>query len=267
MITNTIITGDCAAVMADMPAKCVDLVITSPPYDNLRDYHGYSFDFPAIAAQLARVLKQGGVIVWVVGDATINGGETLTSLRQAIHFVDACGLIMHDTMIYEKASAAWAAANNSNRYTQIWEYAFVLAKGKPKTTNLIADRPNISAGSKRNLKYGRNKSGAKIKSAGYKIGDQSIRNNIWRYGVGGGRVQHSLATNHPATMPLALAADHIKTWSNPGDVVLDPFSGSGTTAIAAAQLARKYIAIDISADYNALAARRVDKEVGKLLQT
>lgn len=254
-----IITGNNVDVLAEMAAESVDLTVTSPPYDNLRKYNGYSFDFEGLAAQLYRVTKRGGVVVWVVGDSTIKGSETGTSFRQALGMMDS-GFKLHDTMIYEKNTSSFPARRDGKRYTQIFEYMFVFSKGSPKTVNLICDKPNKWAG---HTNWGRNtkrdvnndlKEVSKIKE----VPDFSPRNNIWRYVVGGGyATKDKIAHKHPAIFPEKLAEDHILSWSNPGDTVLDPFGGSGTTAKMAMLNGRDYIHIDISEEYNDITRQRL----------
>ena len=259
-MNNKIITGDRAKVLTTFSDETVDLVVTSPPYDNIRDYKGYVFDFHSIAKQLSRVLKAGGVIMWNVNDSTIDGSESGSSFRQALYFKDECGLKLHDTMIWEKTGAAYASGDHSNRYTQIFEYVFILSKGKPKTTNLIRDKENSCAGITIGRWSEREKNG-NLKDRGYRtqpVSKKGIRNNIWRIGNGHGQGQKDvLAYKHPATMPETLARDHIISWSNAGDIVLDPFSGSGTTAVSAKMLGRRYIGIDTSEEYNKIACRRL----------
>jgi len=242
---NTIITGDNVAVLQTFSDACIDLVVTSPPYDNLRTYGGHSWDFEGVARELTRVLKPGGVIVWVVADATVNGSETLTSMRQAIHFKDVCGLRVHDTMIYKKSGVAFP---DSNRYLQNTEFMFVLSKYKPKTVNLIRDRPNKYVGT-----MGGNKRGGLCTRAEY-----GIRWNVWRYANGRDNSSKDReAYKHPAIFPDALARDHILSWSNEGDVVLDPFAGSGTTCVAAKKLNRNYIGIEINSEYVDICEKRL----------
>ena len=236
-----VITGDCAAVMATFEPDSIDLTVTSPPYDNLRKYNGYTFDFEAIAAQLWRVTKPGGVVVWVVADATINGSETGTSFRQALHFM-GLGFRLHDTMIYQKAGVSFP---ETNRYYPSFEYMFVFSKGKPKTTNLLKDRKNNWAGQKVHSTV-RNRDGSLTPKVciGNVTNEYGIRYNAWR-------IPHNKPGRaaHPASFPEALARDHIISWSNPGDVVLDPMCGSGTTGKQAVLLGRRFIGIDISAEY------------------
>jgi len=256
---DKIILGECSDVMNSMPPDVVDLVVSSPPYDNLRDYSGYTFDFEKISKSLYRVMKPGGVVVWVVGDATIKGSESGTSFRQALTFIDI-GFRLHDTMIFEKNTSSFPARRNGNRYTQIFDYMFVLSKGKPKTANLICDKPNRWAGHKNwGKKTDRLKNGKlQEKQDLNPVPDFSPRNNIWRFVVGGGFGQKDKeAYNHPGTFPLQLARDHILTWSNPGDLVLDPMIGSGTTAHVAKELGRRYTGIDISEEYCKLARQIV----------
>ncbi len=221
---------NCLETMARMPDEFIDLTVTSPPYDNLREYNGYSFDFEAIAKELYRVTKFDAVVVWVVGDATIKGSESGSSFRQALFFKD-CGFKLHDTMIYEKNSPAYPARADSNRYTQIFEYMFVLAKGKAPSY-LICDKPNKWAGHK--------DFSGKLKNP---VPDFSPRNNIWKYTTSFNGVKH------PAPFPEALARDHILSWSSAGQIVYDPFIGSGTTAYVAKKLGRHFIGSEVSREY------------------
>ena len=261
---NKILCGACQEVLASLKEECVDLTVTSPPYDNIRDYKGYSFeeeDFRAIVSQLFRVTKKGGVVVWIVGDATMKGSESGTSFRQALGFMEG-GFKLHDTMIYEKNTSSFPARRTGKRYTQIFEYMFVFCKGKIKTGNLICDKPNKWAGW---TNWGKNtqrgKDGKLKKTKDIKpVPEFSPRNNIWRYNVGKGfnstdKESHS----HPAIFPEKLAEDHILSWSNEGDVVLDPFVGSGTTCKMAKKNKRHYIGIDISEEYCNLARSIIEK--------
>jgi DNA modification methylase len=243
----TLYCGECAEVMArEIADASIDLTVTSPPYDNLRAYKGFTFDFEAIAAQLWRVTKPGGVVVWVVGDATINGSETGTSFRQALYFM-GLGFNLHDTMIYEKSGTAYP---DSNRYWQTWEFMFVFAKDKPQTANLLRDRPNEYVGT-----MGGNGRGGLCRREEY-----GLRFNVWRYATGrDNSTSDRDAYDHPAVFPEALARDHIASWSNPGDVVLDPMMGSGTTGKMAVRAGRRFIGIDIAAEYVALARERIGR--------
>jgi len=237
--------------MKDIPNNFVDLTITSPPYDNLRAYNGYVFDFEIIAKGLYRVTKDGGVVVWVVGDATINGSETGTSFRQALYFME-CGFKLHDTMIYEKNGTGACGSNFA--YWQSFEYMFVFVKGKISTVNRIADVLNKNAGKKRPCV--KNSERRERKNTYYrKFG---YRTNIWKYNVG--FVTNDDHGKHPAVFPEQLAEDHIISWSNPGDLVLDPMCGSGTTPKMAKKNGRDYIGIDISEEYCKIAEERVAKQ-------
>ena len=240
---------DALTLLKALPDNYIDLVITSPPYDNLRTYNGFTWDFEAIARATYRVMKPGGVVVWVVGDATINGSETLTSMRQALYFVDVCGFKMHDTMIYEVAGTGAKGSNLS--YWQAWEYMFILAKGDIRTINRIADVKNKTIGL---LGGGRYRSGGNRERPHF-TSEIGVRTNIWRYAVG--FADNSDKTEHPAPFPEALARDHILTWSNPGDLVLDYFGGSGTTAKMARQNNRRWLTCDISAEYCELMNKRL----------
>lgn len=226
-----VIQGDCLAVMRTFNSGSIDLTVTSPPYDNLRDYNGYTFDFENIAKEIYRVTKENGVVVWVVGDATIKGSETGTSFKQALFFKEI-GFNLHDTMIYEKNSPAYPASATSNRYTQIFEYMFVFSKGKP-ISQLICDKANKWAGFK--------DFSEKLKNP---VPEFSPRNNIWKYTTSFGDTG-----GHPAPFPEKLVEDHILSWSKEGEIVLDPFAGSGTTLKMAKKNNRKYIGIEISQEY------------------
>jgi DNA modification methylase len=261
---NKIYCGNCQEVMAKFPDGCVDLVVTSPPYDNIRDYKGYVFGeeiFKEIVQQLYRVVAVGGIVVWIVGDAVIKGGESGTSFRQALGFIDG-GFKLHDTMIYEKNTSSFPARRTGKRYTQIFEYMFVFCKGKIKTGNMICDKPNKWAG---HTNWGKNthrgKDGELVASGNIKpVPDFSPRNNIWKYNVGKGfNSKDKESHKHPAIFPEKLAEDHILSWSNAGDVVLDCFVGSGTTCKMAKKNGRQYIGIDASEEYCALARKIIAK--------
>jgi len=251
ILIDNIVCGDCVEVMKEMPKDSVDLVVTSPPYDSLRTYNGYDFNFENIAQELFRVTKDGGVVVWVVGDGTENGSETGTSFRQALYFKEI-GFNLHDTMIYQKHNFS---NPSRTRYHQIFEYMFVLSKGKPKTFNPIKDRKNVYGG--KSGSWGKNTvrqvDGSFKENKRKRNSEFGMRYNIWRM------ITHNKKAEHPAMFPESLAEDHILTWSNIGDVVLDPMVGSGTTCKMAAKNGRKYIGIDVSEEYCKLATDRIDK--------
>jgi site-specific DNA-methyltransferase (adenine-specific) len=250
---NKILTGRAEIVLKDFPDNCIDLVVTSPPYDGIRSYEGYIFDFPLIAEQLFRTLKVGGVIVWIVSDETTDGSESCTSFKQALHF-RSLGLKLHDTMIWRKSSPPLS----HNRYEQHFEYMFVFSKEYVKTFNAIKE-PKLYMDNRKVKDYRRNvKEGC---DNGF-IGQQKdkIKGNIWDIPVGGGiTTPDKEAYEHPAIFPDKLAKDHIYSWSNEGDVVLDPMCGSGTVPKMAKLLHRNYIGIDISKKYCELAIKRINK--------
>tara|TARA_R100000773_G_scaffold21333_2_gene18908 strand:+ start:43 stop:852 length:810 start_codon:yes stop_codon:yes gene_type:complete len=259
MEINKIYNEDCLETMARMSDNYIDLTVTSPPYDNLRNYNGYSFDFENIAKELYRVTKIGGIVVWIVGDATINKSETGTSFKQALYFVE-CGFNLHDTMIYEKNGCPFPSKKNGNRYSQIFEFMFVFSKDtKPKTTNLICDKPNKWAGFKNwGKSLYRNKEGDLIERKQKPTPDFSPRNNIWKYNTGKGySTKDDLAFKHPAIFPEKLARDHILSWSNEVDLVYDCFSGSGTTLKMAHINNRNWIGSEISKEYIDLSYKRL----------
>jgi site-specific DNA-methyltransferase (adenine-specific) len=249
--------------MDQMDLSSVDLTVTSPPYDDLRTYNDSSkwdFDqFKLVAQSLMRVTKKGGVVVWVVGDAVIRKSESCSSFKQALYFVEL-GFKLHDTMIYEKNGAAFPARASGNRYSQVFEYMFVLSKEQqPKTANLICDKPNKWAG---HTNWGqstfRDKDGNKVNRTQKPTPDFSPRNNIWKYNTGKGfHTKDSFAFDHPAMFPESLAEDHIKTWSNKNDLILDPFAGAGTTLKMAALNDRQFIGFEIDPEYFEIAKKRI----------
>lgn len=244
--------GDCINIMQAFEKESIDLTITSPPYDNLRNYNGYKFDFEGVATELFRVTKKGGVVVWVVGDK-INGGRSLTSFRQAIFFQEL-GFNVHDVMVYAKKNTPFM---RSNAYTNCHEYMFVLSKGKPKTFNPIKEKTVRNGLEMVVANKGADAQNNKVLK---ELKKEKTRTNIWYYAVGlGGTTKDKEAFQHPAVFPEKLAQDHILSWSNEGDIVLDPMCGSGTTPKMAHLHNRKFIGIDISQEYINIAQKRLDK--------
>lgn len=249
---NTIYNEDCLETMGRMSDNLIDLTVTSPPYDNLRTYSGYSFDFEPIAKELYRVTKEGGVVVWIVGDATVKGSETGTSFQQALYFME-CGFRLHDTMIYHREGPPLT----HNRYEQRFEYMFVLSKGTPKQFNGITEK-SIAGGQKRSSTMRQDSDNLSHRSAKGYVLETKLKGNIWTYSVGNnGSTRDKYVHQHPAIFPEALAADHIKSWSNEGDLIYDTFMGSGTTAKMARQLGRNYIGSEISTEYCEIAEKRL----------
>jgi DNA modification methylase len=246
-----LILGDCVEAMRQMDAASVDLVLTSPPYDNLRKYAaGSSFDFEATAAEIVRLLKPGGVCVWVVGDETKDGSESGTSFRQALHF-KAIGLKLRDTMIWRKSNP-FPGGDTKRTYVGAFEFMFVFTKGRPATINQLRE-PCKRAG-KPQFCLGRESGRLTRKSYSGKLtGATKPRSNVWEYGLGNGRFP-----GHPATFPLQLAVDHILSWTDPGDVVLDPFVGSGTVLEACIRTGRHGIGIEKAEPYRDIARARID---------
>jgi len=247
-----IINQDCVEWMRTQPDDCVDMVLTSPPYDNLREYTGFDFDLPNMLSELKRIVKPGGVVVWNVADATVKGSETGTSMRQALAFIDA-GFKLNDTMIYVKRNPM-PSSSSSPRYHQAWEYIFCFSLGKPKTFNPLM-RETAYTG-EANMRY-RGKAGT-IEYKKTKRNTHTKLNNVFVYTVGGGHTtKDKIAFEHPAIMPEQLAEDQILTWTNTGDTVYDPFAGSGTTIKIAKQNSRIGIGTEISPDYIDIANRRL----------
>lgn len=253
MAMTALYNGDCLEVMAGLESASVDLTVTSPPYDNLRTYNDSLNDWTpakwqAILAELYRVTKVGGVVMWNVGDATIDGSETGTSFRQALHAME-CGFNLHDTMIYKKRN--YSSPGAQDIYIPAFEYMFVFSVGRPAHANMLKDRPNAKAGQLYRGGGGRNKDGSLNPTKLLQTPDFGKRINIWEYAVGGKDI------GHPAVFPIEMATDHILSWSNPGDMVLDPFLGSGTTGVAALRSGRRFIGIERDPEYFQIATKRI----------
>jgi len=276
---NNIVCGSNVDVLTDFPDNCIDMCVTSPPYDAIRNYNNkldtnqkvignFSFPFEKLVAQLFRVTKMGGVVAWVVGDQTVDGTddgktETGNSFRQALHFMDI-GFNLHDTMIYQKPGVRYP---DQIRYHQCFEYMFILSKGKPKSVNLIKDRKNVTYNKNKLPHHGNVKNKRKwdddlVECRDFEnnpLKEFGARYNIWIINT----EQSANVKNieewawHPAVFPSQLAHDHIITWSNKGDIILDPFSGSGTTVKEAKRTGRQFIGIDINQEY-------VDKSLKRL---
>jgi site-specific DNA-methyltransferase (adenine-specific) len=254
---------DCREGLGLLEDESIPLTITSPPYDGLREYGGHKWDFGVfvqIANELWRVTRKGGIVIWVVGDSTIKGSESGTSFRQALYFKEI-GFRLHDTMIYEKAGPAYP---DQTRYYNTFEYMFVFSKGKPETFNPIRDRKNRWYGQKwSNTRSRRNKKGElKVTAWDAAEGEEfGTRFNIWRYAVGyGNSGPKEMNKDHPAVFPEQLAIDHVLSWSNEGDLVLDPMIGSGTVGVACVKTGRHYIGFEVEESYCVVATKRIEAE-------
>lgn len=248
---NHIYNIDCLVGMKKLPENCIDLVVTSPPYDDLRNYKGYHFDFDNIALELLRIVKKGGIVVWVVGDKISNGDKTLTSFKHAIYF-QKIGFNVHDVMIYRKKNTPFM---RSNAYTNCYEFMFILSKGKPNTFNPLKTK-TARQGLER-LVHNKKADGVNKKVLGELKAEKTLT-NIWDYAVGlGGSTNDKIAFKHPAIFPEKLAQDHILSWSNEGDLVFDPMCGSGTTCKMAKLNHRNYLGMEISEEYTKIAQERM----------
>ena len=267
MEINKTYNESCLITMGNMPDNFIDLTITSPPYDEIRnynnkigkltdEYNGYSFPFEDIAKELYRVTKKGGVVVWVVNDSSVNGSETLNSFRQALYLKEI-GFNVHDTMIYRKLNPM---PNAGTRYQQMFEYMFILTKGKPKTTNIsLRERSNKCNDKRvyRKKKFSRDQDG-NFNENDYFVKEMVPDYNIWDFYVGGGNTTNDkVAFNHPAIFPEELVKRHIESWSNEGDLVYDPFMGSGTTSKMSILLNRDYVGSELSEEYCKIEEERI----------
>lgn len=265
MELDRIYQSDSVEFLSSIPSDFADCILTSPPYDGLRTYEGCEWDCSGTIREAYRVLKPGGVVVWVVSDMTKNGSETGTSFRQALAFMDA-GFLLHDTMIYMKDNPP--PVGGPKRYYQSFEYMFIFSKGAPKTFNAITEPRRNKWNDKRTVRYRpvvRNKAGVFTKKE-IEINQGEVKlQNVWSYTVSGGSVSEDrYAHEHPAIFPEALARDHVITWTNPGDIIIDPFSGSGTTAKMALRYGRHFLCCDTSSTYCDLSRRRIADEWARL---
>lgn len=247
--------SNCIDFMKKLDNNCIDMTLTSPPYDNLRNYKGYEFEFEEIANELFRTTKEGGIVIWVVGDK-INGGKSLTSFRQGLYFQEI-GFNVHDVMIYAKKNTPFM---RSNAYTNAYEFMFVLSKGKPKTFNPLKTQ-TVRNGLEMVVS---NKTADAVNNKVLKeLKKEKTLTNIWHYAVGlGGTTKDKIAFKHPAVFPEKLARDHILSWSNEEDIIFDPMCGSGTTCKMAALNNRHFIGCDISQEYIEIATTRLDESLG-----
>jgi DNA modification methylase len=256
----TVWQSDALEALRQMPDESVHLVVTSPPYDSLRTYGGHSWDFEGLARELYRVLVAGGVLCWNVNDATVDGSETLTSCKQKIFFREQVGFRIHDTMIWQKLNFA---NPETARYHQLFEYVFVLSKGKPRAFNPLKDKRNATAGRIGCLGINSytKRDGAKSTRTKYVTQGFGMRGNVWT-GPSRGQEEFCGKCPHPAMMPKWLARDLILSWSNAGDVVLDPMAGSGTTLLEAIQNGRRAIGIEAEESYIPLILQYTDRTIG-----
>jgi DNA modification methylase len=263
---NKLYNQDCLLTMQQIDDNSVDMVLTSPPYDDLRtynkhlsgnktEYNGYSFPFEKIAQELFRIVKKGGVVIWVVGDATNKGSETGTSFRQALYFKE-CGFDLYDTMIYQKTGTPFP---QKDRYNQIFEYMFVFSKGKPNTFNPIMKK-NVTAGAVRHSRKFRNADGEMVDGFnGKPINEYGVDNNVWIMRNGMYKsTKDIIAFEHPAIFPEELAVRHVVSWTKENDLIYDPFMGSGTTAKAAIQFKRNWIGSEIDKSYCDICEKRLN---------
>ena len=251
-LLDTIICGDCLEVMKLLPDGCVDCVVTSPPYGDIRDYTSGRADCFAVIAEIARLLTPGSVCMWNEADQVIDGSESGESFRHALHAKE-CGLRLHDTMFYCKEVVTYP---NANRYHPCVEYMFIFSKGRPARFNGIRDVKNKWAGT---VFHGTDRLAdgttrhCNSSGKGKMIPEYGLRRNWWVVPAYGSPE----TCGHPAPMPMSIARDHITTWTYPDNLILDPFCGSGTTCVAAKRLGRRYIGIELDPGYCESARARV----------
>ena len=252
---NRIICTDCVAGMKQLPDCCIPFTLTSPPYDNLRDYGGHKFNFEAVAAELWRITMQGGVVVWVVGEQIRKGSESGTAARQKLHFLDLGFSVSTMIMAIKRGQFSHGV-----RYPACFDYAFVMSKGRPRHVNIIRDKPNrcVGARPKRRARRADGIMVSKSPPPGWSVGEFGERINVWFYDVGWKKTtKDSFAHDHPAMMPEKMAEDHVLSWSRPGDIVFDPMCGAGTTLKMALLNNRKYLGMEIYQPYVDIAKKRL----------
>lgn len=206
-----------------------------------------------------RVTKDGGVVVWIVADETNKGSESGTSFRQALYFKE-CGFKLYDTMIWYKQLSG--AIGSMKRYENTFEYMFVFSKGMPSATNIIKDKPNKNCGKVLHGTVRQRDGGLKPRgnaNGSKKTAEFGRRHNVWTI-----YPERRNKTIHPAVFPKQLAQDHIISWSNEGDTVLDCFMGSGTTGLACIDTNRHFIGIELDDTYYNIAKQRIDNAVFSL---
>ncbi|EOV9528764.1 MULTISPECIES: DNA-methyltransferase [Bacillus cereus group] len=258
---NRIYNMDCIEGLGKLVDESVDLTVTSPPYDDLRSYNGYSFDFESVSKELYRVTKDGGVVVWVVGDKTSKGSETGTSFKQALYFKEI-GFNLYDTMIYLKQNPI---PQNHRRYEQAFEYMFVFSKGRPKTFNALTTICKTSGklynyDSRSTATSLETKASVRKRTEVCQTKPTKLKTNVWTYAIGNNKSTcDKIAFGHPAIFPEKLAKDHILSWSNVGETILDPFMGSGTTAKMSLLNKRNFIGFEVSEEYVKIANERLQQ--------
>lgn len=244
--------SDCESILPEIGG--IDMVVTSPPYDGLRTYGGMSgFDYIAVARMLYQSVNDGGVVMWNVADQVVNGSETGTSFRQAIAFMDA-GFRLHDTMIYAKNMSRFP---DPVRYDNAFEFMFIFSKGNPNTFTPLRDKENIS--------FGRFSQGTERQADG-SMKPIKNRKPIKKFGkrLNWWVINHEQScTEHPATMPYAMARDQILSWSAPGDTVIDPFMGSGTTGVACIKTGRRFVGVENNPEYFDISYRRLEEAMAQ----
>jgi site-specific DNA-methyltransferase (adenine-specific) len=260
-MNHRVIQGDAAEVLQALPDSSIQCGVTSCPYDNARTYEqeNLSWDFKKIAKELYRVLCPGGVLCWNVNDMMVdtpNGrSESLSHAKQSIYFVEECRFNLDDTMIYEKSNFSHP---ENGRYHQAFEYIQIYIKGKKRTFNPIKDKKNVTAGCVGNLGINTftEKDGSKSVRTKKVTAEYGMRLNVWK-GNTRGQEDMCIKLDHPAMMPKWLARDLILSWSNPGDIIIDPFAGSGTTGIMAEATGRNSILIEINPHYIPMIERQL----------
>lgn len=260
-VLNSIICGDAADILKRIPSDSIDLVVTSPPYDDLRNYNGYSVDLHIVGTQLYRVLKNGGIVAMVIQDSTKNYGKSLTSFRTIVDWCDNIGFKLFETCIYHKngTEGAWW----KNRFRVDHEYMPIFLKGdKPQYFNKEPLKiPSKHGGKVMSGSGNRRTDGTTTPIVRREINPMKCRGTVWDYLMAGDK--NPLKRKHPAVFPDKIPFDFIQCFCPEEGVVLDPFVGCGSTAVMAKVLDRNYIGIDISKEYCDLAEERIKKDVPK----
>ena len=262
---NQILKGDCESVLKNLPDNCVDLIFTSPPYADQRSqtYGGIKPDdyvhwFIPKAAEFFRILKPTGTFVLNIKERVVKG-ERHTYVIELILEMRKQGWLWTEEFIWHKKNSypgKWP-----NRFRDNWER--LLQFNKQRKFNMYQEAVMVPVGDWAKDRLSNLSETDKLRDES-KVGSgfgKNISNWVGRKKVYPNNVLH-MATecsnrNHSAVFPLDLPSWFIKLFTESGDVVLDPFVGSGTTAVASIQLGRNYIGIDNKLEYVEISRERI----------
>jgi site-specific DNA-methyltransferase (adenine-specific) len=281
---NQFLCGDALKIAQSLPAASVDTIVTSPPYYQQRDYGSrlqigqeaspaaYVERMTELFVELKRVVKSTGALWMVIGDKYVNGELLGMPWRVCFALKDA-GWILRSDCIWHKPNAMPSSVKS--RPTTDHEYIFMFSKSKDYYYDTDAIRePHVTFSDKSRMKGGRRHFGKRggTPETGKNGGDNNLHDGRWDQAFHpkgrNKRTVWSISLSkfrdaHFAVFPQSLVATCIKATCPAGGVVLDPFSGAGTTALAARSLGRDFIAIDCVSEYCQIARKRLQTELKK----